>query len=397
MGPRLTEPALALNGLQHARRGILAVQLAVTALAELGTDLHLHSSALVALMVGLAAIEVVETAWNRGRRVPQWMVGAHAAVDLAALTGILALSGGVRNPLMSAYLVYLALVAVLLPARQAWVATVATIALQTLIVLHPGHLPGFELEALPPGHLVGHIIAFDLAAVAITWSVTGVSAALREREATEREAHERRAITDRLAALGTLASGVAHELGTPLATIQLLAEGFAQQDGDQQEILIQLDRCRSILDRLRSQDAPGASACRIDVASWTAEWSRAAPELAMAVAPSEPMRVVGTEECWRGAVWVALDNARRAGARHVNISVVHDSAFSEIRIDDDGAGLDAEHASRAGEPFRTTWGGTGLGLFVARNFAQSVRGEVLLEAGEVRGARLRIRMPRVIE
>lgn len=401
MPARLTEPALALRWLQHARRGILVVQILVIVLAEIGTDLHLHSTALVALILGLTAVEVVESLLVRGRTVPRWAPGAHAAVDLAALTGILALSGGPRNPLVSAYLVYLALLGVVLSARPAWTATVATLGMHTLVVLHPGRLPGFEDEILPAGHLVGHVVAFDLSAVAITWFVTRVSAALRDREASERKAELQRATTDRLAALGTLAAGVAHELGTPLATIQLLAEEVAERphDGtDIREMLAQVDRCRSILDRLRSQDVPGAESCVPDLGTWTAEWSRAAPDVTVSLHAEPPRaRVAGAEGSWRGAVWTALDNARRAGARHVRIDVVDQQGFTEVRIDDDGAGLDAEHAARVGEPFRTTWGGTGLGLFVARSFARSVRGDVTLEPGPQKGARVWLRMPRVAE
>lgn len=401
MAPHLTDPALALRWLQHARRGILGVQLLVTGLAELGTDLHLHSTALFAAVGALATFDVAETAWLRGRTVPRWAVGVHAAVDLVSLTTILALSGGPRNPLMSGYLVYLALLAVVLASRPAWAATAATIALHTLVVLHPGHLPGFDDEVLPAGHLVGHVIAFDLAAVAITWFVTRVSAALRDREAAELSAQRQRATTDRLAALGTLAAGVAHELGTPLATIQLLAEDVVQHvpEGtatDVRGLLDQVDRCRSILDRLRSQDSPGATDSVLDVVAWTAEWSRTAPEVGVTLGPARgPLRVAGDEGSWRGAVWTALDNARRAGARQVDVTVLDQGAFAEIRIDDDGAGLDPEHVSRVGEPFRTTWGGTGLGLFVARSFAQSVGGDVVLEPAPIRGARVRIRMPRV--
>jgi signal transduction histidine kinase len=66
----------------------------------------------------------------------------------------------------------------------------------------------------------------------------------------------------------------------------------------------------------------------------------------------------------------------------------------EVAIDDDGRGVGPEDAPRAGEPFRSSWGGTGLGLFVARSFAQSAGGDVTLEAREI-GARVRLAMTRV--
>ena len=67
----------------------------------------------------------------------------------------------------------------------------------------------------------------------------------------------------------------------------------------------------------------------------------------------------------------------------------------EVRVQDDGQGLGDEAPERAGEPFRSGWGSTGLGLFVARGFAESVGGSVHLVPSEPRGATAVLRMRRV--
>src|SRR5262245_37712437 len=124
----LIDSALALRWLHRARRGALVVQGVVMGLAEVGTGLHLHSPMLVLLLVAWAAIDRLQTLLHPSEQ----LVVVHAALDLCMLTAILALSGGPSNPLVSAYLVYLALLAIVLPPGWAWVSVGAAVGLQLL-------------------------------------------------------------------------------------------------------------------------------------------------------------------------------------------------------------------------------------------------------------------------
>lgn len=398
-----TDPVLALRWLTRARRGVLSTQILLMLLAEAGTELHLHAPSLLAVVAGWALIDVLQSLLLSKLTPPSWTVAAHAAVDLGALTGILLLAGGPHNPLLYAYQVYLALLAMVLPERQAWTAAGFAVLLQACAVFFSVPVPGLAPEQSTFDHLIGHAVSFDLSAVAITWVVSHLSASLREREAAEIEAQRRRSITERLAALGTLAAGVAHELGTPLGAIQLLASeasaGLPAEDPNRETLKVlqeQVVRCGSLLERLRGRDEPSEGDCAPLVERWVAEWRLATPDVRLDLAgQAEGERVLGAEESWRRALWVALDNARKAGAAHVSVFVEDQAEAVEIRVEDDGAGLDEAAAERAGEPFRTGWGGTGLGLFVSRSYATSVGGELSLESLGARGARTRIRMPKV--
>ncbi len=389
-----SDAALALRWLARTRRSVLVVQVVIMLVAEAETDLHLHSVALFVALTVLGAIDIFEAAWIRLHEPGSRLVYLHGAIDLVGLTVILALSGGPANPLMSAYLVYVALIAVVLPPQRAWIVVGAAMFLQGLVVVELGRLHGNPAEALTPQHLLSHIVAFDFAAIAIAWVIGQLSASVRARDAEELSGQRRRAATDRLAALGTLTAGVAHELGTPLGTIQLLVE--EQAPGPARTALIsQVDRCRSILERLRANDDQGDATCVPDPSGWVSEWRRAAPDVQVEVIEERGLpRVSGAEANWRGAVWVALDNARRAGARQIHVSARVVGDLVELVVRDDGVGIDSTVIGHTGEPFRTGWAGTGLGLFVAHSFAQSVGGDVVLSAGVDRGALTTIHMPR---
>ncbi len=83
---------------------------------------------------------------------------------------------------------------------------------------HQGHEENFQT------HLYGMFVAFTLAALLIAYFVSKLSEALRERERSLAEAHERTRRWGKHASLATLAAGAAHELGTPMATIAIAAK-----------------------------------------------------------------------------------------------------------------------------------------------------------------------------
>jgi two-component system sensor histidine kinase RegB len=396
------EPDVALRWLAQARRGLVGAQASLLVLAAVGSPVRVPFGPLVALLSTIVVADAVESIRLRRRPVTMGTVRLHIAQDLVALTGILLLTGGAENPLQAFFLVDVALVAIVLPTGGAWVTTGMSMLLQAVAVVTAPDLPG--LDEVPHehlSHLAGHVVAFDIAAIAVTAFVGRLSAALRASEA-DRAGHEK------LAALGTLAAGTAHALATPMGAIELLAEEAALDvpagaEGHRALAALrgEVRRCRLILDRMLAGDegADGTTdAVARCVRDWVEEWTHAqdAPVRLELSVDAPDVSVRGGEDGWRDALWTVLDNARAAGDPIYVRLMLADAGGIHLVVEDAGPPVPPDDFSRAGQPFFSAWRGrkgTGLGLFVARTYARAAGGDVQLAAGE-RGARAEMVMVR---
>jgi len=389
--PSTDDPRLALRWLAQARRGLVGAQALLLALAVAGSPVRLPYAPLVALLAAILVADAVESVRLARRPATTATVHVHIAFDLAALTGILLLTGGAENPLQAFYLVDVALLAIVLPTRGAWLTTGAAIALQAVAVLVAPDLPGLDEEPHEHlSHLLGHVLAFDIAAIAVTAFVGRLSAALRASEAD-------RARNEKLAALGTLAAGTAHALATPMGAIELLAEEAALDvpagaAGHQSLTTLrgEVRRCRLILDRMLAGDegADGETAAIGErVREWVEDWRKAQNDdvrLDLAIT-GEGLTVRGGEDGWRDALWTVLDNARTAGEPlSVRLASPQPTQI-HLLVEDGGPPVSTDDLARAGQPFFSGWRGrkgTGLGLFVARTYARAAGGDLVLTARE---------------
>ena len=160
-----------------------------------------------------------------------------------------------------------------LPRDHVWTLAAVTVACYTALLFFYVPLPGthalhddaFQL------HVVGMWLVFLLSASLIAWFSVKMNATLRERDRLAAEMREQALRHERVLALGTLAAGAAHELGTPLATLAVLPEGCARRmnrwaNGGSRPLRDQVGRCKEILSSLTAQTgrrAPRAArACR---------------------------------------------------------------------------------------------------------------------------------------
>lgn len=228
-----------------------------------------------------------------------------------------------------------------------------------------------------------------------------------------RELQDRILEQERLAGLGRLASGLAHEINTPLTGISSFAQmlGEMTPDSDPRAELVtklvdQSFRVSSIVSNLRSM-VRGSTDSRmvLDISGVVERAARDAArslgrEAALDIeACDEPVMVWASVAPLELAIGNIVRNAIEASppGKKVHMSVSCDGEWADIRVDDSGPGLEGNTEERVFEPFystKTDRGGSGLGLAITRDMIAHLGGRVRLENRADGGARATIRLQR---
>ncbi len=388
---------------------------------ELGT---LVPSLFTVLLVAFGIVSNL-TLWVLLRRVPDpphadRIMGGVLTLDTVFLTGLLAGSGGPQNPFTIFYLVHIVLAALVLQARTTvWITALSAFCFAALFVLpggdaHPVARDHAQHMAQLDGHLRGMWIAFAIAASVIAYFVRKISLTIAEQREQIAQLRESAATNARFASLATLAAGAAHELGTPLGTIAVAAHELelslarrSESDlvDDAHLIGLEVERCRVILGGMAGQtlaedqkprELPAAEivaqlrerfdadrAHRIDV--------RVDDDIVMSCRPAGLV----------GALAALVKNAfdcidRESGRVRLEVRAERDDSIA-FTVRDEGPGMAADVCARAGEPFFTTkepGHGMGLGLFLARAFAEGLGGRLVLASVPGRGTDATLLVPR---
>jgi two-component system sensor histidine kinase RegB len=389
------------------RRATAALELLLLAATWLLPRLDLPLDHIAGLLIVDAVANTAVASWlSRGRTVSRAPAALALAVQILLLTALLELTGGPSNPFVVVYALQLALAALTLGAG--WTTMLGVFAAASYGVLIYWHVR----EMVPmhhrlndfPTHLYTMWVAGTVTAELIAYFVVQASDALLRRERELEAMRLRAARSERLVAVTTLAAGAAHELSTPLATIALAAKELthsldtrdhvADLAGDARLIRSEVDRCQAILDQMSGR-AGGATADEPELVSIPEILdnvrSRLAPRLAgrlvVRVADDFPAISVpraGLSQALLSLVKNAFDATGNREAPVV-VHVVDTGEMFRVSIEDHGQGLTAEGLQRAGEPFYTTKApgrGIGLGLFLARIFAERLGGSLRLEPGD---------------
>ncbi|MCA9138774.1 MAG: HAMP domain-containing histidine kinase [Planctomycetales bacterium] len=339
-------------------------------------------------------------------------------LDLATLTAMLYFSGGAANPFSFFYFVNLAVGGVMIRPKAAWSLTVtATIGYAFILRWSlPVAELGVGLDSQPFDlRSGGMMLAFGTCASVVTYFVTRTSGLLRAREQQLRENQLAQAADRKLESLTTLAAGAAHELATPLSTIDVVAreltrhlEGVvkpATVDQDLKLIDHQLDLCRQILHRMRG--AAGDSMAQQWYQTTVGDLIDATLE-----GVRDPHRVDvvdGAEDVENKTLWMpeeavaqAIRNLIHNGldASGVDGRVRVESRLDQLNVEfivtDQGLGMTEEVLGRVGDPFFTTkepGRGIGLGLYLTRNVVSQLGGSLNFQSVPGRGTSAIVTLP----
>jgi signal transduction histidine kinase len=246
--------------------------------------------------------------------------------------------------------------------------------------------------ALPSGDEFGALAA----------EFNGMAASLKQH-------HEELVRSEKLAGLGRVAAGIAHELNNPLQVML----GYVSLDRDRVkgEVALHLARierearrCKDIVDALLQLARPAIAFVPVpvdvrEVAEEVADAVRIAlGERAPAVSVTGDARALGTRARFRQILFnLARNGAEAAGpGGAVRLELSAEGRSATISVTDTGPGIPAAVVDRIFEPFFTTRpDGTGLGLAIARALAASLDGELELDRAGGPGARFTVRVPGV--
>lgn len=352
------------------------------------------------------------------------------AYDLTQLSALLYLTGGVQNPFSVLLLVPVTISATML---SRW-ATLRLLSLGLLLslalVLWHAPLPWNQAPLnFAPLYLWGIWIGLAVSMIFLALYAARVSEEARRRADALTATQAALAREHQISALGALAAAAAHELGTPLGSIMLLAKELHNDPDVSGPLSEELNliygeatRCREILERLARSHADGDS-----------DHFSNLPLEAIVRQAGEPYQHRGKkiviESSWdkgggspivpnraeiRQGLGNFIENAVRFASDKVHLKLSSDGSQIEIEVSDDGPGFDAAIIDELGEPYvfaarshkdlsqdeddsgEDAGGGLGLGIFIAKTLIEQTGGRVTFSNNEPGGACVHIAWHREI-
>jgi two-component system sensor histidine kinase RegB len=317
--------------------------------------------------------------------------------DLIALSLLIYFTGGSINPFISLFIIPIIFAAASLKTTYTWIIAGIALACYTLLMFF--HVPLTQLHQHDDHlglHIWGMWYGFILSAILVAFFVSRIARTMREQDRKLAAIREEKLHAEQILALGTLAAGTAHELGTPLATMAVLTKELEHEHADNtglsaslELIRRQIDRCKSILARMAidAGELQAESGYKTTLADYLTgvidDWRITRPDVEVNIRLGEDQSgpPIIADHTLTHALVNVLNNAADAAANRVDIGAVWDENTLAIEIHDDGHGIDHDILNNLGKTIvtsKTGSNGMGLGLFLAQTTFNRYGGSIQL-------------------
>ena len=313
----------------------------------------------------------------------------HLLIDIFQLSGLIYLTGGVKNP----FVIFLIIPSIFASSNLSFKTNLLLVLLTTLSILSltfvskdlPGplsdhfHVSDYYIYAIPLSLIIA-LLFLNYFAI-----IFGAESKLRKDALNKME--EIMAKEHEMLSLGGQAAAAAHSLGTPLSTIKVITQELSKQLKDQKDVsqdiellASQVERCNEILKRLSLN--PDQEDEFIDEDLSMREYLRQIISSFKETSKKEFSlnleQDLNSKKIYRSIEIVYglrnfIGNANKFSKSKVFINLKSDNDFTEITIEDDGDGYPSDILSKIGEPYLKSSdknSGLGLGLFIGKTLLE---------------------------
>ena len=385
----------------------------------------------VAIAVSGALNVVLAIRYPPAHRLTNREATFYLAFDVLQLAALLYLTGGITNPFALMFVAPVVIAATTLNLGNVMIlAGIAFVSASVIALKHlPLPWPPREALLLPELYQASIWIALMIGigfTSVYAWRIASESARMSAGLAATQLALSRE---HRLAALGALATAAAHELGTPLGTIAVVARelerALPKNSAEVEDVRLlrdQAERCRAIIARLANpEEALLGATARLPLGAFLDDIAgpHRGEDLEIRITVSPPKSDEAVPQVWRAPELLhglgnIIENAADFAQTLVAVDATWDDAFLHVSVTDDGPGFAPEIFEALGEPYITSrpghhalgetdlgpvgaldqHEGMGLGFFIAKILLEQTGGLVKADNLESGGAQVSIRWPR---
>lgn len=379
---------------------------------QFGYGIALPHFQMLAVLGGLIALNLVQMTAERRRPGTNAQLLVAVLIDIVALAAQIYLSGGATNPFATLFLLQVVLGAVLLPVWSSWLVVAVTSGAFGLLTtwFRPLALPPEFASSLSAPFLAASWVNFTLSAVLLVLFLTRVARNLQERDAHLAAMRQRAAEEEHIVRMGLLASGAAHELGTPLASLSVALGDWWREPAIQRtphlaqevdEMREEVARCKQILSGILmaagevTGQAPERTTLRRFCERIVCDWSAGNPDRVRFHNQLGRDRPIVADHALAQAITNLFDNAVEAGATAIEFTARKQRGELSLVVQDDGPGFPLAVLANLGKPYQSTKDrrGAGLGLFLASNVLRTLGGTLSARDLPRGGAEVTLTLP----